>query len=467
MLKSKYILAAILVLTGLTYYNYRKPNEQIEITRSKDNHTQLHQDELATNSKELDSLAIKEPANQLQTYNDAKIPEEISILLQLNSERKYTQCLNLALETLESSNVSQQVKVWIQNQLPIIRVNKAFEDIKKDNCNAAISVLIEIPKIDDYPLAHKGLGICYYKEKNFVRSESHLKSFLNSNNSDTEVFIVYSDLLESLGDFEKAYSLLNNALPKTDSSDPLYKVLQERKHQMSQKLKVSNSQEQLSSDYFNLRISKDVDRQFAFTVLSYLEDRLDFFTNSYGFQFPSTSIEVIIYLDKKFRAIYNHSPNWVDGLFDGRIRIPVSSNNLSSLSLDSKLKSVVTHELAHAVMSIQTKGKAIPTWVAEGLAQFFSCIESSCSTLTSHKSSEIFLSQQDFEGNFLSMEKQKAQAAYKQSLYIINLLEKTNSESIRIIVENLRLQTQLNSENILKGTGYTFKDIYNKAAESW
>lgn len=61
---------------------------------------------------------------------------------------------------------------------------------------------------------------------------------------------------------------------------------------------------------------------------------------------------------------YASAPNWSDGLYDGRIRIPVSDYGAQS----ERLRATFRHEYTHA--ALHRVGPAVPTWLHEGFAQF-------------------------------------------------------------------------------------------------
>jgi hypothetical protein len=61
------------------------------------------------------------------------------------------------------------------------------------------------------------------------------------------------------------------------------------------------------------------------------------------------------------------APPWSQGLYDGKIRIPVRFvKNVKALD-----RVVLKHELVHALIHLKTAGNC-PIWLHEGLAQFFS-----------------------------------------------------------------------------------------------
>src|SRR5438094_2112162 len=61
--------------------------------------------------------------------------------------------------------------------------------------------------------------------------------------------------------------------------------------------------------------------------------------------------------------IYAQAPDWAQGLFDGKIRLPVEGAMRDGTALDRVLR----HEYTHALVHDRTRGRA-PTWLSEGLA---------------------------------------------------------------------------------------------------
>ena len=66
---------------------------------------------------------------------------------------------------------------------------------------------------------------------------------------------------------------------------------------------------------------------------------------------------------RAFREV-TQSPDWVGGLYDGKIRVPLGGLE----SLTRRAKQVLSHELTHAVIHSKSRGNC-PRWLHEGLAQ--------------------------------------------------------------------------------------------------
>jgi tetratricopeptide (TPR) repeat protein len=84
---------------------------------------------------------------------------------------------------------------------------------------------------------------------------------------------------------------------------------------------------------------------------------------------PETTIPVVIYNGGQFNQILGlHS--WAGGAYDGKIRLPLG--DLSEQDLregEARIRQLVFHEYAHAVLHNRAPGVKIPIWFHEGLAQ--------------------------------------------------------------------------------------------------
>ena len=131
--------------------------------------------------------------------------------------------------------------------------------------------------------------------------------------------------------------------------------------------------------------------------------------------YPSDTIVTILYTEKQFRDV-TRAPEWSGGQYDGRIRIPVAG----AARNPALFEEVLTHELTHAMLaSLAPRG--IPTWLNEGLAQYFDgSYPLDARRRLQATRGRIPLS--NLEGSFQEMSAAQAQVAYDESLLAVTVL---------------------------------------------
>jgi hypothetical protein len=116
------------------------------------------------------------------------------------------------------------------------------------------------------------------------------------------------------------------------------------------------------SPHFHLRYDGDVDVDLADRILDALEELHATLTERYRFT-PMQPIIVQLLPREAFRAV-TQAPEWVGGVYDGKIRVPLGG--LSRVT--PAAERLLAHELTHAIVHSKSRGAA-PRWLHEGLAQ--------------------------------------------------------------------------------------------------
>jgi hypothetical protein len=98
-------------------------------------------------------------------------------------------------------------------------------------------------------------------------------------------------------------------------------------------------------------------------ILRILEDAYAEVGRALSF-YPDREIQVILYSGEQFREVTD-APGWSAGIYDGKIRIPVGGIEQETPGL----RRILYHEYTHAV--VRTLTPRCPTWLNEGLAQYF------------------------------------------------------------------------------------------------
>jgi tetratricopeptide (TPR) repeat protein len=116
------------------------------------------------------------------------------------------------------------------------------------------------------------------------------------------------------------------------------------------------------SSHFQLSYDGVVDVELANQILELLERLHGTLTAAYRHT-PLGAIVVQLLPREAFREV-TQAPEWVGGVYDGKIRVP-----LGGLSrVGPATERLLAHELTHAIVQSKSRGAA-PRWLHEGLAQ--------------------------------------------------------------------------------------------------
>ena len=166
--------------------------------------------------------------------------------------------------------------------------------------------------------------------------------------------------------------------------------------------------------------------------------------------YPSNPIQVILYTEQQFRDI-TRAPEWSDGLYDGRIRLPVAGAGRAPAVFDH----VLTHELTHAMLaSLAPRG--VPAWLHEGLAQHFegSDVQAARRRLQAH-GRRIPLEQ--LERGFTGLTTAGAIVAYDESLVAVNAIVERAAVSWTQVLYALAESDR--PRETLRGFGVDYADL--------
>lgn len=131
-----------------------------------------------------------------------------------------------------------------------------------------------------------------------------------------------------------------------------------------QELALASGQRALEGDGFSLfwdaSIGKDLAARISDRLTEFYRAQSEFF----GERLPASQI-VILYAGRAYFSLVS-VPDWVSGLFDGKIRVSLDPDG----GLSPELAAVLAHELTHAFVR-HVSGDHAPGWLHEGLAQWW------------------------------------------------------------------------------------------------
>ena len=223
---------------------------------------------------------------------------------------------------------------------------------------------IELSEPDNHDLTKarvsllNNLGNKYYREREITRARY---TFLEAMEIDPTNFVTLRMLGEiayfsqRLNDAKRYWEEALSIRPGDRSLAALLRKL--KKEKMVEGKLDSSSLANFDIRYHGSDSSYDIYEIQSNLLEAYQEIGYDF--NYY----PIGSIVVILYTGEEFSRLRN-APNWVGALNDGKIRLPVRSDQLDA----GEIKAILWHEYTHSLIKDET-GNNCPRWLHEGLAQ--------------------------------------------------------------------------------------------------
>jgi hypothetical protein len=130
--------------------------------------------------------------------------------------------------------------------------------------------------------------------------------------------------------------------------------------------------------------------------------------------FPTERLPVVLYDGKQFREA-TETGEWVGGLYDGRIRLPVQS----LFGERERLARVAAHEIAHALL--HRFATTVSPWADEGFAQKMEGRDAAVASRAVKASRLPQITAEEMRSPFLSLgDKHRIALAYDSSLSFLD-----------------------------------------------
>ncbi|SMF55049.1 peptidase MA family metallohydrolase [Pseudobacteriovorax antillogorgiicola] len=386
----------------------------------------------------------------------------IETIVALYEQKNFAEALRLTRQELNRPGIDEQDATWLERQLPRILISLAWALVQEKNCGEAIPLFEEAFRFESHPMALKGLGACYYLNKDYWSASTYMGRYLEAH-YDFESVIVQLESLESLGQYEDAWLLIESSLER-DLDERQRQALQKRRLTMSEKRREADHQTHLDGSYVRLHYRAIDHESLGLWSIDVLDQAVESIVILLDLPYPRSLIEVYLYPIDGFQKIH-HGPSWAQGLFDGRIRIPIPK--VMSDRNQDLLSRTFRHEISHALLAEQNRSAHLPTWFQEGLAQYLECPDQ-CRSFQFPMNRGSFLSQGTFENSFTSLNHQTARIAYSQSLFLVqNLITHSGIEGIRQIIKNQRPVKSSRAGNFLSPINLSFTTLYEISSHNW
>jgi tetratricopeptide (TPR) repeat protein len=175
-----------------------------------------------------------------------------------------------------------------------------------------------------------------------------------------EAYGVLGDIYYALNRLDDAVVAWGESVRFGGQDPPLLRRLARARDELA----LTRGQRTLTLDHFSIfadpAISETVVRRAGASLEAAYREQSSFF----GAGLPGSQI-VILYAGRAYFSLVS-VPDWVSGLFDGKIRVSVEPEETAP----SPVSAVLFHELAHALVRHVSHDRA-PGWLHEGLAQWW------------------------------------------------------------------------------------------------
>jgi hypothetical protein len=269
--------------------------------------------------------------------------------------------------------------------------------------------------------------------------------------SPPEIYRVLGEVYDSLHRLEDA-ALALELFQRLGGDGP---QTLERLARVRRELSIAYGQRFLQGDefsfYWDPAIPTATVEQVAQRLAANYEEQSEFF----GTRLPASQV-VVLYAGRAYFSLVS-VPEWVSGVFDGKIRVSIDPDG----GVTPDLASVLSHELAHAFVR-QASGDRAPGWLHEGLAQWWEGKRIPVNEIRGAFRGRQPHTLTGMEGNLARRsDRAAARTNYVEALALVEyLFERHGSGSVACLVrdlgegrsfaEALRLETGLTPDELLR-----------------
>lgn len=191
----------------------------------------------------------------------------------------------------------------------------------------------------------------------YAEAINELKEALGVNPEHVPSLILLGQIYYQQQELKKAKELWDKAYRYDRRNDMLNKL----RKKLKEEEQVENNLRRSKSTHFNINYDKEMIGDEVYDIRYYLKEAYREIGQDFNF-FPEQEIVVLLYKKKDFKSI-SRMPDWVGGIFDGKIRLPVTEEKIP----EKEMKRLIWHEYTHAIV-YEIGGGNCPKWFNEGLA---------------------------------------------------------------------------------------------------
>ncbi|MEW6087261.1 MAG: peptidase MA family metallohydrolase [bacterium] len=383
------------------------------------------------NEEKVKDYRVKNDEICLEMYN-GEICFPKTDILKIIKEEKDEKINHLENSPAIGNTEIKKIEPGTENISANSYADSAFQFYKNNRLDDALEMLFKAmesnPSEKQYP---KNAGIIYYNSGNFEKAREMFYRVIDIDNKDSFAH-------EYAGRSFYYNNLPEKALPELNAAvhlDPLNSSLKEFKEKVEKESKIENSFQKTSQEIFLIQYDYQAEFRFTSVILeTLLEAYWDIIRDFSYYSKKEFKIPVIIYTREAFKDIKH--PEWASAVYDGKIRIPAGS---ISEQKDKDLENFIYHELTHAILFYYCKGRVIPAWLNEGIAQSEEKNQKDINRVKILLKGKHLFSLKELEKSFSNLvNPADVQAAYAQSYLAVNfILERYSRQALLDILNKL------------------------------
>jgi Tetratricopeptide repeat/Peptidase MA superfamily len=321
---------------------------------------------------------------------------------------------------------------------------RALEDGDVEKAATAFAeALVQSPRD---PRLHFGAGVAAHLRGRDDEARKLLQRALDLEPRLTHAAALFGELAYEHGDLDVAIQTYERALNYAPSNEVLMARLKTWRGEAAKERRVDG--------LFSISFEGPAEGRLAAHAANALQTSYWRLGKALG-AYPSGSIAVVFYTLQDFRDVTG-APEWVGGVFDTRIRLPVRG----ALDRPDELDSVLTHELAHAMIA-GLAPRGVPAWLHEGLATYLEP-SNPRDAVRRLRAARTIVPLENLQNGFGGLTEPQARVAYDESLIAASVLLNRLGPNMSILLEGLGRGQDITAA--LAQFGLTFADFERDVA---
>lgn len=272
------------------------------------------------------------------------------------------------------------------------------------------------------------LGALYLASKELGSAQAHLSRAFAEQPQRADVALGLAEALSELDDRAAALDVLYRA-KENGAVHPNIDTLVRR---LEREVDAEWDFVRVETPHFDLDFDEAVAPELVDQISAALETAYQSVGALLG-HYPERPARAVLYGQEDFHLL-TQTADWAQGVFDGRIKVPLRGFDAD----DATLAPVLRHEYAHHVVR-ELAGDRCPTWLNEGVAMWAEGSNDQRDRWAAERLSDApLVPLTTLRGSFSRMPAEQAERAYAQSyMAVLHLLDRHGSRSLIGLLEAL------------------------------